>query len=766
MKTRLFASAAVLAACAFAGAAQAADAAADAASVQELVVYGRGEARQVQTITQQEIASVAPGSSPIKMVEKLPGVNFQSADAFGAYEWSTRISIRGFNQNQLGFTLDGVPLGDMSYGNFNGLHISRAIASEDLDRVDLAQGSGSLETASTSNLGGTLKFFSRDPSHEAGATVAGTYGSDSTHRIYVRAETGDLVFGGRAYASYVDQKSDKWKGVGEQKQRQWDFKFVQPLGDFTLTGLYDGSRRRENDYQDMSKAMIDRLGYDWDNISGDYALAVKVADIAHNRGDTGAPPTNPAAGTVYPAPFQTVDDAYFNAAGLRDDDLYALTLEGPVLERLKVKATVYRHIDDGQGVWFSPYVPSPNAYTPGATTDNAPLSVRTTEYSIYRDGGFGVATLDLGAHQLRVAGWYETNDFDQARRFYGLDRAANNRDSLKFMRNAFATQWAYAFNTETLQGSVEDQWTVNDALKVNFGFKAVRVTSDSHTVTGSPVIEGTIKSKDSFLPQVGATWRIGDQELFATYTENMRAFGAAHTGISPFATTQAGFDAIRGTLKPETSKTGEVGWRFRQGPVQGVVAAYYVKFDDRLIGTSAGAGIVGNPTILANAGGVTSKGFEAAATWTISEDWSLFGSYAYNDSQYDDDVLDATGAVAQAISGKTVVDTPKHLLNAQVSYRHGGWFANASAHYTAKRFYTYTNDQSVPSYTVVDASVGYRFDGEGWTKGLEIQVNATNLLDKNFVSTVGSNGFGYSGDNQTLLPGAPRQVFATIRKSF
>ena len=37
------------------------------------------------------------------------------------------INIRGFNQNQLGFTLDGVPLGDMSYGNTNGLHISRAI---------------------------------------------------------------------------------------------------------------------------------------------------------------------------------------------------------------------------------------------------------------------------------------------------------------------------------------------------------------------------------------------------------------------------------------------------------------------------------------------------------------------------------------------------------------------------------------------------------------------------------------------------------------
>ena len=51
-----------------------------------------------------------------------------SSDPFGAYEWATRISVRGFGQEQLGFTLDGVPLGNMAYGNDNGLHISRAIS--------------------------------------------------------------------------------------------------------------------------------------------------------------------------------------------------------------------------------------------------------------------------------------------------------------------------------------------------------------------------------------------------------------------------------------------------------------------------------------------------------------------------------------------------------------------------------------------------------------------------------------------------------------
>jgi iron complex outermembrane receptor protein len=245
----------------------------------------------------------------------------------------------------------------------------------------------------------------------------------------------------------------------------------------------------------------------------------------------------------------------------------------------------------------------------------------------------------------------------------------------------------------------------------------------------------------------------------------MRAFVSAATA-GPFSTTQAGFDAIRAKLRPETSKTFELGYRFHLADVQGQVAAYHVKFDNRLLATAVGAGVAGNPAVLSNVGSVTTKGFEAAATWSITSDWTLFGSYAYNSSKYDDDVFDGSGALVALTSGKTVVDTPKSIANLELSYGHDGWFGSLGGHYTAKRFYTYTNDQSVPSYLIADLTAGYRFDGEGWSKGLEVQVNVTNLFDKKYVSTVGSNGFGNAGDSQTLLAGAPRQAFVTVRKDF
>ncbi len=116
----------------------------------DIIVYGKGEVRQVTEIGAADIQLTTAGSSPFIALRKLPGVNFQSADPFGTYEWSTRITLRGFNQNQLGFTLDGVPLGDMSYGNTNGLHISRAIIADNIGQTRVSQGAGALGTASTS----------------------------------------------------------------------------------------------------------------------------------------------------------------------------------------------------------------------------------------------------------------------------------------------------------------------------------------------------------------------------------------------------------------------------------------------------------------------------------------------------------------------------------------------------------------------------------------------------------------------------------------
>ncbi|NYT42595.1 TonB-dependent receptor [Sphingomonas sp. R-74633] len=733
----------------------------DSGSEGQIVVIGRGETRQVQQLSASDIAELAAGTSPLKAIEKLPSVNFTAADPFGAYEWAERVSIRSFNQNQLGFTLDGIPLGDASYGNVNGLHISRAITSENVGEVRVSQGAGAIGSQATNNLGGTLEFFSRDPSDQFGVHAEGTYGSENTKRIFGRIETGDIGGGVKAYASYVYSDLDKWKGWGSQRTNQANGKFVAPVAEgVRLVGTLSYSDRRENDYQDLSLGMINRLGYDWDNISNDYALAVRIADIANNRGDTGAPVSNAAAGTVYPAPIATVDDAYYDAAGLRRDWLGAFGVEGET-GGLNFALKGYYHNNHGQGLWYTPYVPSPGA---GAS----PISIRTTEYDIDRKGVFGHTGGQFGEHNdVTVGFWYENNQFQQARRFYALSsRTAPDRDSLDFQSNPFATQWDFDYTTDTFQYYVQDKLTFGD-LTLNLGWKGFKVKNQADPNTAGGLASGEIDVTDWFQPTAGFNFRIGGgAELFGGFSQVTRAFVASAT-TGPFATTQAGFNALLSgatKLKPEQSDTWELGGRVRSGPFTGSLAGYYVNFRNRLLGVTTGAGIVGNPVTLQNVGGVRAVGFEATGDLRLGSGFGVFASYSYNDSTYRDDVRNAAGTLLAATKGKTVVDAPKHLLKGELTYDHAGFNARLGANYMSKRYFTYTNDQSVNGRVLVDATLGYKFDLGG--HGLEIQANATNLFDKKYIATIGTNGFGNAGDNQTLMVGAPQQFFVTLKAGF
>lgn len=743
----LLATSALAAAPAFAQQAAPAD---DAADGNEIVIFGKGETRQVQELQPADIQALTPGTSPLKAIEKLPSVNFQAADPFGNYEWSTRVTIRSFSQNQLGFTFDGIPLGDMSYGNLNGLHISRAISSENIGSVRVSQGAGAIGTQSTNNLGGTIETFSMDPADGFKGQANLTYGSDETWRGFARLNAGSAD-GIRGYVSYAYGATNKYRGNGTQDQHMVNAKVVVPAGAVTLDGWFSYSDRREQDYQDMSMGMINRLGWNWDNTNPDWARAILYADIGNNRGETGAPVSNAAAGKVYPGAVTTVDDAYYDAAGLRKDTLAAVGLKAPIADIVSFSIRGYYHHNKGRGLWATPYVPSPNG---------TPISLRTTEYSINRGGAFANADIDLGMNKLSIGAWYEHNDFDNARRFYALGSRTDPGFSFRtYPKNPFATQWDFNFGTDTFQYNVQDKIDLG-SVKVNLGWKGYQVDSTATPVVQGSLPKGKIGVTDWFQPHAGIVWEVTDKaEIFAGFTQVTRALQAAAT-TGPFSTTQAGFDAIKNTLKPESSDTYELGARYNSGQFSGVVGVYLVNFHDRLLVIPGGAGIVGAPNILANVGGVQSLGFEAAGTLKLGQGFSLFGSYSYTDSTYQDDVKTGSGAIVP-INGKTAVDSPKHLARGELSYDQGPFLGRIGINYMSKRYYSYMNDASVPGRVLVDATLGYRF-----LDHFELQLNATNLFDKKYVGTIGSNGFGASGDAQTLLIGAPQQFFATLKAGF
>ena len=729
---------------------------AGAASTTDIVVYGRGTTRQQQTVRAKAIEILAPGSSPLRAIARLPGVALQSSDPFGTYELGTRLSVRGFNQSQMGYTLDGVPLGDMFYNTWNGLHISRAIATENIARIDFAQGAGALGVASTSNLGGSLQFFSREPSNDLGGEVAGTYGSQDAVHLFARLDSGLLSTGTRISISGVYHDADKWKGYGQQTDRKINGKVVQALGDATLTGWLNYSLHKERNYADLSPATVDRIGYDLDFLRPDFATAVLLSQVSANQtaARAGRPLPFPTAGTAFPTPYTNVNDTYYDSGGVRRDVIGALTLDLPISDWLSAKATYYHHDDKGSGGIYTPAVFSPDGF---------PLSLRTTEYGVNRDGAIADLTARLGAHTFHAGYWHEDNRGITDRNYYAVSQT-NRPDVTDFLNGPFRSDFLTDLTTITNQIYLSDAWKITDRLTIDAGFKGADIRNGIVTTAGTPFINGRIGARDWFQPQVGATWRVGSQEFFANYAENMRAFQSSFRG--PFGTTQVGFEAIRGSLRPETSRTVEGGWRFSLGPVHGDLAVYDVKFKNRLLAAFSQANILGNPSVLQNVGSVTSRGVELGATWRIARVLSVIGSYSYNDSHYDDDTVN--GAALVRTDGVRTVDTPAHLAKGEVNYDDGALFANVSGSYTSRRNVTYTGDVTVPSFTVFDATLGYRVRGEGVLGGVELQLNATNLFDKRYIAALGSGQFfnDRTSLNNTLQAGAPRQVFGTIRKRF
>lgn len=713
------------------------DAASNAAVLDAVNVVGTGETRQVQELGREELARQPAGTSALKLLGKLPGVHFTSADPWGNYEWSTRLNIRGFNQNQLGFTLDGIPLGDMSYGNHNGLHISRALIAENLGFAEVSQGSGALDTASSSNLGGTVRFASRGPQAERGATLAQTVGSDDTLRTFARYDTGDLD-GFSAFLSGAKHDAEKWKGYGAQDSRQVNAQARYADEAWSLGALINTSRRNETDYADLSLESARRLGMDWDNYARDWVRAIRAGFGQFSGG------------------VNSLDDAYYLGRGLRDDNLYAVDTEFAIGDGGTFKAQVYRHTNEGQGHWVTPY---------SASSPTLPLRLRTTEYTIDRGGLTAGIELPFGVHTLRFGVWNESSDHNLQRNFYNLNAdSAPNRGF--FYRSPDQRVFEQDFDSSTIVWYLGDRIDLMDGrFTIDAGFKSLDAEIDAVNRLGTRA-QGSIEAKDSFLPQLGLRFEVAPGfELFGSYAENMAAFRAGVNG--PFSASQTGFDAIRNTLKPETSTSVEGGLRYGFDGFQSSLTVYRVDFKDRLLTISQCAGIVGCPSVLANVGDVETTGAEAAIDWTVAEGFSLFGSLSLNQSEYAADYLDGTTLVPT--NGKTVVDTPEMLANIELRYAMDGFDARIGAKYTDERYITFTNDSKVDGYWVSDASLSYSFGEIGWAKNLKASLNVTNLFDEDYFASVGTNGFvarDPQGLNYTLVTGAPRQFFVTVEAQF
>jgi iron complex outermembrane receptor protein len=745
-----------------------------AAEPAEIVVVGSGQARTVSTLVPSNLAVLPPGASLQKSLNFLPGVMAQSIDALGLNEQSMTLQIRGFSTTHLGYTLDGMPLGDGSYNNYNGLSISRALISDNLGSADLATGIAGLGIASTSNLGGAVTYVSSDPRKHVGLDVSQTFGSDNGLRTFARFDTGEHA-GFSAYFSgqYTQQNlfvnQDAWS---KSTEKQFNGKVKYAFDGGTITAFGDVSRTNQADDPYLSKDMLSRLGWDWGGYAPDWNAYLGVAACSVK----GTPVKCAAA----PAPQKNADVTFTNGQILRNDNLFYVAGDYAFTNSLSGHLQVYHHTDKGDG---NNWIAGLSDQGTATTADDVPVQIRDTRYSINRTGVLGHLDWDVAFNHLEAGFWFEDNTSSAARYIWtDVTEPFNLGQFLKGTPNL--AQWVQQTKWKTRQFYAQDTVSLfEDALSIDFGFKSSYSRSKAEAEPGiaktpppasTQFASGTLIGKDNFLPQVGVRWKVAPgHELYASYSENMAMYQGGFK-LGPQSVTQPVWDAQGSTLKPETSRSVEGGYRYVSGPLQLSLAGYWVKFDNRLLQYNpCPTNLQQNPgcgNSFRNAGSVTSRGAELGVLWRPLRWLSWYNSVSLNKTTYDQDLnWCTTTCVVYDTKGKQQVDTPKTMVSSVLTLKEGGFSASLQGKYTGRRYYTYTNDQSFRGYLTVDLGIGYDFGPVGMAKDLKLALNVTNLTDKRYAANFDNSVFAPTDPTGALLvahSSAPRQFFGTISAGF
>lgn len=733
-------------------------------------VIGAGETRQVQRLRTSDQKVLPPGTSLQKVLNVLPGVNAQSVDALGANEQSMTLSLRGFSGTRLGYTLDGMPLGDSAYNNYNGLSVNRALISENFGGAELSEGIGNLGTPSTSNLGGTIAYTSNDPLKKMGGRVTQSVGSDQNRRTFARFDTGEYN-GFSMYLSGARTTSDLWNdqtAYNKSTTKQFNGKAVWDFDWARLTAFADTSRTSQADYFYLSKSELARgLDWDWGGYAPNWNKAVAKAYC--NAGTLNAKLCDRSG-------VDTDADGAFTAGQiLRSDDVYYLAGDFFPSDSVTIHAQVYHHEDAGEGHnWNS------GTYSFPGTPQQLPLIFRNTLYTINRTGAVLSAGWDFANHHIEGGVWYEHN-ISSASRYSSyvtgprdLSGPIDTQPDLGVFDQRTVWNTRQAFLQDTMR-------FLDDSLTVDVGVKSPHITSQAQALPGvakKPIVptsnnqfaSGKLSASKALLPQIGARYKLAEgQEVFASFSKNIAMFQGGFK-LGPQAVSQAIWDS-QASLKPEKSRSLEAGYRIEAGDVAASVAAYNVRFDNRLlqynpcdsrqpVGPSCGNRFY-------NVGGVNSRGVELTFVWTPIENLRWFNSASYNRSTYASDYTQA--GVVQHTKGKIQTDTPTKLFATQIDWNQGPWFASLRGKYTGKRYYTYTNDQGFGGFTTWDLSGGYDFGPVSIAKDVRLSVNITNLGDKRYASNLDSSAFVPSDPNGTAYvfhASAPRQVFANLDVRF
>ncbi|MCW4590243.1 TonB-dependent receptor plug domain-containing protein [Gluconacetobacter entanii] len=694
-------------------------------------------------VSKDYIAKQAPMSSAQSLVAAMPGVAYARTDPFGLS--SASMTIRGLDQTEIGYLVEGIPLMDSIY-----LQPDARVSpdTENLSSVQLSQGSPDMSSPAYWSVGGQIDATLRDPSRKAGGYVSSSYGSWKSKREFIRLDSGEIGHTGiRVFGSYSYTFGDNWFGPGSYDRHHVDAKAIKEWGHGNSVGLTLFWGQYQS-YQSGTSLTLQ----DW-----------------REHGTS----------ALYYSPTYTPGSANFY--GLQRQNLSTWSLIAPMKFNLghQVKLNVRPYfIDWGAYHNYGESIPQDGAYfgTEPVGHINTPYAVNGSIVTEAIDPLFE-HTLGLtsdvswtrGHNTLRLGDMYAYLDMTEQMGFaiagpHGFP--ANAWGSTDIMTPyGQLSGWNIAFRQQTNSIWLDDTYrALDDRLTLMVGFKEVMI---SRVVTNDIPGASTYKNGGSYaepLPQAAISYRITPHDqIYVNGTTSFKAPGKSEAYIDIYDPNAKGL-IVQGHPPNERAEYAigeEIGYR-HTGLFNVSAALFNYNMTNHQVGSQSYVdGTYVSATI--NVGGETLRGAQLELSMRPWHHFSPYLSGSYIHATFDNNYpVYAAGQPTQYLptAGKTAVNTPTFTAAAGLAYDDGTYFGNFNLNYVGRRYTTFMNDESVPGYIWTSITVGYRMHNVWRLKRPQLQLNFQNIGNNIYfadASGVTSNAHAQRSMSGTTVSGTAPQ---------
>ncbi len=660
------------------------------------------------------------GANVFQALELLPSVNFQTQDPYGLA--GGEITIRGFNNNQIGLTMDGMPLNDS--GNY-ALYPNEYMDLENLQVETINRGGLGPKSPLYSNIGGRIGLTTLAPRYNRTLTLEQSFGSYGYEKTFVRADSGFLpLMNSRFFMSYSHAQANKFTGVGQ------DPKFRDHVAFGWNANL---NRLHIKFYMDKNT----QVNYYYRSLN--YQQALNLSN------------------------YTTYDFLPAFTGNLQQDANYYKFFHNPYTN-YEFRGDISLDISPSTYISLKPYYWIGKGYGSSAYYYNY-LHYSESENYTHRPGFIASFHTEFKSIGFDLGYWYERAHLED------FNKAFKITQTLPYVVESF-NNYGYIDDVYTITNSpyILVSYKNPKGFDIEVGLKYPSVErrytdfytnnlpyfsgDDIFNYSGLQVNPNNTYSRTyrKLLPSLSLGYHF-NKMLFAyfNYAKNFQVPGDYQGSPPPGTTSQE----IINNLSPEEADTYDLGLNINLPKLYIKPDIYYVDYKNKIEYFAE----PNNPNITypQNVGKVKAYGYEILLTSDPIKNLNIISSLSYNRSKFDNGYY--SGSEFLNVAGNQLPNVPKYMFKLGVDYKLFGFDIFPYMIYESSRYGDSTNTQEIPSYTVFNANISRNFHLFG--KKYYAFINLFNITNKKYIGYIGTGG---TSGSYYLAP--PFTISGGIRAEF